>query len=435
MAKHILIVGAGAAGLMAARELSQHGARVTVLEARERIGGRIHTIYDSISGQPLEFGAEFIHGDSPHTMKVVKQAGLKYHKAGGDMWEVKGDHMERNNDIIEHWDEFYKQLKQLKTDKTINEFLEEHFSGPKYEGLRHGVYLYASGYDTADPSRASMMELGKEWVEGEGAKQYRLDGGYQHLINYLGEEIVKNGGRIVSNQVVKSVNWLEGFATVVTTDGQHYVADKVVITVPAAVLAAEQHQDGAITFAPALPHIHDAIKCLGVGSIIKILLRFKETFWLREETTKTVGRKLDKMEFIFSREAIPTWWTQHPNTLPLMTGWLGGLPAREMLFTSEEAILEAAISSLANIFKMPVDELSELLASWKVLNWTADPYCRGSYTYPTMDTETGRKVLGTPVADTLYFAGEALYEGTELGTVEAALSSGAKVAEDIIAKL
>jgi monoamine oxidase len=106
-----------------------------------------------------------------------------------------------------------------------------------------------------------------------------------------------------------------------------------------------------------------------------------------------------------------------------------------MKHTSDEDLLEAAMSSLASIFKMDTDSLKGLLISWKVINWTADPYARGSYTYATVDTELARKVLMTPIDDTLYFAGEALYDGAEMGTVEAALDNGKRVAEGILDRL
>ena len=220
--------------------------------------------------------------------------------------------------------------------------------------------------------------------------------------------------------------------SVVTTNGDVYTGNKVIITVPIGVLCAAPGDPCAITFSPALPAIDAAIGKMGYGAVIKVLLRFTEPFWKQPGIAKLVEKKLDNIGFIFSREAIPTWWTQHPGTLPLLTGWLGGPPAEEMRHTSDEDIRDAALSSLAAIFKTTVGDLQAQLLSWRVVNWTASPYSRGSYTFATVDTDTARKVLCTPVEDTICFAGEALYDGPEMGTVEAALSSGKSIANMLL---
>ncbi|RYY20738.1 MAG: FAD-dependent oxidoreductase, partial [Sphingobacteriaceae bacterium] len=113
----------------------------------------------------------------------------------------------------------------------------------------------------------------------------------------------------------------------------------------------------------------------------------------------------------------------------VLTGWLGGNPNDEMQHLSDEAILQAAIQSLCNIFKVDASFIDPKLVSAKVYNWTADPFTRGSYSYATVKTASARKILKTPIAETIYFAGEALFEGEQLGTVEAALVSGSEVAK------
>ena len=129
---------------------------------------------------------------------------------------------------------------------------------------------------------------------------------------------------------------------------------------------------------------------------------------------------------------IPTWWTQLPEKSTLLTGWLSGPKAAALKDESDDAILLKALESVSAILNISSADLKEKLQWWKVFNWTNDPYTRGSYSYSTLHTNEARKVLSAPVENTLFFAGEALYEGPEMGTVEAALVSGTNAAEQVL---
>jgi monoamine oxidase len=134
------------------------------------------------------------------------------------------------------------------------------------------------------------------------------------------------------------------------------------------------------------------------------------------------------MGYLFSDEAIPTWWSQVPQHNALLTGWLGGPGAAEKMGMTDEEVLRLSLQSLSNIFKRTEAELRDKMLSFKIMNWTAEPFTRGSYAYDTVDAPASRRILNKPVKDTLFFAGEYLYEGTAMGTVEAALTSGKEAA-------
>ncbi|HXS36600.1 MAG TPA: FAD-dependent oxidoreductase, partial [Flavipsychrobacter sp.] len=182
MNEEIIVVGAGACGLMAAYELCKEGYKITVLEAQNRLGGRIYTEYNTASSTHTELGAEFVHGDLPVTLNLLKQAGINYHKTKGEMWRVRYDELKQEDSFIEGWDVFEDKLKELKEDMTIDEFLSRYFSESKYDKLKKSVRGYAAGYDTADPATASVMALGKEWFGEEDMKSYRLENGYGEMI-------------------------------------------------------------------------------------------------------------------------------------------------------------------------------------------------------------------------------------------------------------
>jgi monoamine oxidase len=391
----IIIIGAGAAGLMAARELSS-SFNVTVLEAKNVIGGRIHTIRPSI-----EAGAEFVHGRLPVTLGVLKEAALSYTPIAGKMYTADEGEIKQEEGFIEGWDELMEKMGALTRDMTLKEFLETYYADHAYAGLRNEITRYVQGYDLADPSKVSMFSLYNEW-SAEDDVNFRVDKGYCEMINFLAK-----GCNIITGSTVQKIEWEQGHVKVFTAD-KTYTAHKLIITVSLGIL-----QHGLIHFTPAIDEYMNAASHIGFGSVIKILLEFKEPFWQEDAG------------FIISKEKVPTWWAQLPNTTPVLTGWLGGPPAEAFKKVGKEEILRVALLSLSNIFQK---ELPPLVNSY-VFNWAENPETLGAYSYDTPLSDAARKVLNVPLGDTVYFAGEALYEGKHPGTVEAALVSGKNVAQ------
>jgi monoamine oxidase len=422
----IIIIGAGAAGLIAAYKLTKAGQKVTILEARNRIGGRCYTFSGDHFTQPVEMGAEFIHGTLPITLKLLKEANIPCEAIYGDNFQAKNGEIKQSEFFMEHWDEFEKALSEVQEDQSLEQFLQQNFAEEKYAGLRKSAIQFAAGYDTADPKRVSLFSLRDEWLsDHEEETQYRIPGGYIQLMDFLENQIKKSGGEIILNSTVKQVNWQPNLVEVLTADGASFTGKKIVLTVPLGVLALSGNETGAIGFNPDLPQQRKAAVEMGFGAIIKILIEFTEPFWEQ--------RGINNLQFLFSEEKIPTWWAQTPQKNNVLTGWLGGNPHDKMQHLSDDEILKAAFVSLANIFKIDTSFIEQKLVSAKIYNWTTDPFTRGSYSYATLQTNVARKILKTPVAQTIYFAGEALFEGEQLGTVEAALVSGLEVSEEILA--
>lgn len=424
----VIIVGAGATGLMAAHRLSAGGKKVIVLEARNRLGGRIHTLNDQQFFHNSETGAEFIHGDLPVTLALLNEACIKYHEAGGDFWQYRDGKFTRNETFVSGWDELLEKLNELKEDIDIRSFIENEFAGDDYTDMRAGVYRFVQGYDTAEPSRASAFALREEWQNEDEGAQHRLDEGYCAMINYLAQSSKQNGAEIYLNSIVKQIDWENNAVKATTAEGSVYEAAKILIALPLGVLQSAGEM-ASVSFQPAISEYSSAIGQMGFGAIIKVLFEFNEAFW--EDPIHTGGTDLKGMGFILSSEAIPTWWTQYPGHSAVLTGWLGGPPAAKHRDTSDEELLGLALQSLAYIFKIGVDDLKQKLIAEKVINWTADPFTLGSYAYDALGAHESRKVLQKSIQDTIYFAGEYLYEGPAMGTVEAALSSGERMAEEI----
>lgn len=158
----ILIIGAGAAGLMAARELANAGKKVIVLEANNRIGGRIYTQRDAVTGKYIELGAEFVHGDLPVTLGLLNEAGIPYRSASASMVQYNEGVFSEDESFIEHWDLLIDKLNSLQQDTSIEELMLKEFPGDEYNRMRASVRQFVSGYDTGDPQKASCFALRKE---------------------------------------------------------------------------------------------------------------------------------------------------------------------------------------------------------------------------------------------------------------------------------
>jgi len=413
MKNDIIIIGAGAAGLMAATELLQAGYHVCLLEATSVAGGRIATIQEIGFTGPVETGAEFIHGNLPLTLTLLEKAGISYTPVTGKMITIQQGDWQTDQAHDSHWQLFMRRLGKLNHDMTLATFLEENFSDEKYRDLRNAVQHFAEGFDLADTTKASALAALREWAH-EQETQYRIPGGYSQLVNYLLQQCRRQQATIHFNCAVTSVHYDNEGVTIATAGGITFKGAAVIITVSAGVL-----QSDMISFTPSLdPSWSQAIQQLGFGSVIKILLQFEAPFW------KT---KNPDAGFLLSNETIPTWWTQLPIENNLLTGWLGGPAAMAIPGNSDAEILKASLQSLAGIFTMDALQLRRQLLHYKICNWHQHHFAKGGYSFVTVDSVAAKKILAHPAGGVVYFAGEAFYRGESQGTVEAALQSGLQV--------
>jgi monoamine oxidase len=423
----VIIIGAGAAGLTAAHILSGAGKRVLVLEARPYCGGRTLTLPAGRFSFPVETGAEFIHGDLPETKKLLDTAGQSYHVTDGELWRVERGALAQEDSFNEGADIVVPRLESLDTDITVEAFFNKFFNDPLYRNLLQEIRGYVEGYDAGDISRASAFALRDEWGGEEESDQYRTDLGYSAMIAYLEEESRKSGAEIVCNTVVKKISHKSGLIKAFTA-GREYDASAVLITVPLGILQASPDTEAFIEI-ENLPNSHrNAIAQLGFGSVIKILLEFHSSFWKEDAE---LG--LQNLGWLFSTEEVPTWWTQSPREIPLLTGWLAGPGARAMSAMPEEEIIKRALQSLSAILKISIEDLHGMLTASAVFNWTADPFTLGAYAYSTPETGKALEVMQKPVEGKLFFAGEAFHNGPQMGTVEGAIISGQEAAKAILA--
>jgi monoamine oxidase len=153
-------------------------------------------------------------------------------------------------------------------------------------------------------------------------------------------------------------------------------------------------------------------------------MEFHEPFW---------HKKGKGISFILSDEEIPTWWLQSTNKSHLLTGWLTGAALKKFQGLDSDVQVEFCLSSLASIFARDIPFLKQQLKAVYIADWPSAPFVQGGYSFDTVDSQQARKIMRIPVQQTLFFAGEALYEGASPATVEAAFTSGEEVAKKIIA--
>ncbi|BAR56275.1 monoamine oxidase [Bradyrhizobium diazoefficiens] len=416
--QHIVIVGAGAAGLMAGRELARAGKKVTVLEARERCGGRIHPLPAAEFGYPADGGAEFVHGDAPVTRALLREAGLSLQEIEGTLWRFDGANFSREDRHDPHEAELHAVLGDLKDDLTVADFLRRHFAGPEYDGLRYSIERMVEGYDAADPERASTLALREEWMDGGLHTQARINGGYGALIDFLAAECRRHGAAVRLGCVVSAIEDEGGAAVVRGAGGGVHRCDRVILTVPLPLLREIALPANVRAKAAAADDI-------GFGNVIKILLRFARPWWRERKPD------LADMTFLLSDQTIPVWWTRHPDQHPVLTGWFGGPRTAELQGLDPQALVEAGLGSLATIFGLSREDVARDLVAATATNWGQDPLARGAYSWATPRTRAAQTMLARADGAVL-FSGEALYRGRDMGTVEAALASGLETAGMIL---
>ncbi|MDD1535831.1 MULTISPECIES: flavin monoamine oxidase family protein [unclassified Bradyrhizobium] len=416
--KHIVIVGAGAAGLMAARELARAGRKVTVLEARPRCGGRIHPLPASEFGYVAEGGAEFVHGEAPLTRRLLREAGLSLQEIEGKQWSFDGMTLSREPQDDPHEAELQAVLRDLQDDLPVAEFLRRHFAGDHYAPMRHSIERMVEGYDAADPERASTLALREEWMDGGHAPQARIDGGYGGLVDFLAADCRRHGVAIDLGCVVTAIEEDGRDVVVRCAGGEVHGSDRVILTVPLPLLRE-------IALPASSRAKLAATDDIGFGNVIKILLRFARPWWRERQ------RDLAAMTFLLSDERIPVWWTQYPSRHAMLTGWFGGPRTAELDSLDSQGLIEAGLDSLAAIFRLPREDVAGELVAAEATNWAHDPFARGAYSWATPRTRAAQAILSR--ADgTVLFSGEALYRGPDMGTVEAALASGLETAGIIL---
>ena len=309
----VAVIGAGAAGLAAARKLKSEGFEVVVLEARERIGGRVFTHRDPETPVPVELGAEFIHGSAEELGEVVGNARLTTHDIGGTRWQTFGKSL-RKLDFWDRLDRVMRKLEKRKPDRSFAEFLARKPGGRKLAVDRKLAEQFVEGFHAADPELISERALADGGSPGDDTRDRRIGrvaDGYDRVIEWLAAPL---SAEIHRGAVVTRIRWAPRSVSIETARPDGLPASGVearaaVVAVPLGVLKAPQGELGAIEFAPPLEEKRDALAHLAMGSVTRVVLRFKERFWASEDFAKRIeSEDIDTLSFLHGDdEDFPVW--------------------------------------------------------------------------------------------------------------------------------
>jgi len=428
----VIVVGAGAAGLAAARALAESSARVIVLEARDRTRGRVLSQPLGSLDVPVELGAEFIHGDAPETSAYLREAGLAKVETVDESWACDANATLAKTDDDFTSVDLFERARSLERDESVDAFLQrfERDSELRVEARRARAFV--EGFEAADTKRASVRAIADELASGTDATSSRPVGSYAPLFAHLEQRCAIAGVDLRVDTRVERIAWERGRVTVETRDSDGTRATLVgrcaIVTVPVGVL---REKSGGISFAPPLPNVKQAaLHGIEMGHAVRVALAFRTPFWERVSE----GRYRDAAFFRCESGAFNAFWTQAPLGGRSIVAWAGGPRATSLDRLSEDERVALALDSFGDLFSERDLARSEFEAG-VTHDWSRDPFAHGAYSYVVTGAEDARAQLGAPLEDTLFFAGEATATDGQCGTVSGAFGTGLRAAREAISAL
>jgi monoamine oxidase len=414
----VIIIGGGIAGLSAARHLTESGMRIVLLEARDRLGGRIYT--DHCGQYPIDMGAEFIHGRPQEILGLAAEAAVPIVPVQGEFRRKIGGSWADADRLMGKVDQLFARMPADEPDQSFQHYVDR--TGID-EAVKQHALRYIGGFHAANPSLISVHSLirdtrAEEAIDGD--HQYRTASGYEDLVRAVTDRIDRDCCNIVMNTEVNEIVWHKG-QVIVRTSTTEYVAPRAIITLPLGVLKAN-----SVAFSPTLPDKQNAISFLEMGPVVRVVLCFATKFWEHEP-------EMADMSFLFTDDPqFPTWWTNNPLPSPLLVGWAAGPNALVHSGHSKEEVIKSAVQALARIMGVNEAELRQQMTGAYMHDWQADPFSRGAYSYAAVGGIDAAKELGAPIANTLYFAGEATNGDGYNGTVHGAIATGIRAAQEVL---
>jgi monoamine oxidase len=416
--KRIVVIGAGAAGLYTAALLKEAGYEVVLLEASDRVGGRVHSLTDWAE-TPIELGAEFIHGDSHLLYRYCQERQIELYPEGESYFifqnQVRSHAQLYEQEWVENFLEFYHGHHLYKGDEiALDKYLQQELSDEELALALPYYQTFAAALGTSLPN-LGMKSLGlgsKRWSAGE--ENFRINVPYstflQDMVEFLEDELVLNAA-------VRHINYADpSNVQVVTEDCRMFAADCVVVAVPLTIL-----KQSFIDFLPPLPQEkQEAIEVIGMDKAgIKIAIKFGQRFWNQ------------RMDSLIGSEVVSEYWVStfcKPVQEPILTAFAMGEKAEKLSAMGEKKALEAIMGELDRLFHKAA---SECFLDYYWYDWKNNPYIGGAYSYASPNSHFQRHKLAQNVERVLFFAGEATNTNGHFATVFGALETAEAAFEEI----
>lgn len=424
----IIVIGAGVAGLAAARHLADRGRQVIVLEARDRIGGRVWSDR-SWPNAPLDLGASWIHGVQGNPLTTLANE-LKLPRKSTDFdnsaaYAADGTPL-TDAQIETISDKFADLLEQMETIRETRDaadqpdlslqtvfaqiLTERRDSAAMQQALRWSINTTIEHEYAADSSDLSLYYWDDESESLPGGDVV-FSQGYDQIFTKLAK-----GLEIRLGQVVQRIAY-DASGVTVTTNQEQVTGTHAIITLPLGVL-----KRGTVTFTPVLPAAKvTAINRLKMGVLNKTYLRFPHVFW---------DRDVEWLDYIGERTGEWAEWLNvyYYTKQPILLGFNAGAYGAQIETLTDQAIVAGAMSVLRTIYGSSIPDPE----AWQITRWGADPFAYGSYSHiPPGASSADRVTLAKPVSNRLYFAGEATHRQYP-ATVHGALLSGQRAAQQLL---
>ena len=411
--ERVLVIGAGIAGLAAASELRASGfGNVVVLEARDRIGGRIWT--EALGGTvPVDLGASWIHGVRGNPIAdIARQSGIETRPTDWDNavlhFHERGTPAPDTPDLDGFW-----ALAERRPNASLRSILDEYLETHAFTTSQRRYLEHLLNTTVEHEYGADLADLSLEGVDGGseyGGSDVLFPGGYGQIV-----EALADGLDVRLGQAVTAIDHSGAHVVATTAAGARFEADRVVITLPLGVL-----RNGLVSFSPPLPPAkRQAIADLKMGVLNKTCLLFEDVFW--EPGVEAIGYVgADRGQWAETLSL-------HPYTgQPILMMFNAGAYGTEIESLTDREIVAEATLALADMYgtaPQPTDAL--------VTRWGSDPWTHGSYSYVPVGSSFERyATLGEPIGDRVFFAGEAT-DPDHPATVHGAFLSGVRAAGEI----
>ncbi len=416
-----LVVGAGTAGLSAAVALAESGLRVRVVEARDRLGGRVRWWNLPRPGEATaELGAEFVHGPAVETRELLRAAGERPVEERGSTWTFVDGRLERDDDDFGGANHLLDGVASLEHDESVDAYLARFAHDPHKAEEAAMVRAFVEGFDAADPTDASVRGIAQEWHSGVDSTAARPSMGYAPLVALLQSRAEAAGVSFALEAAVTEIAWGDS-GVEVHAGGVAERARCAIVTVPLGVL-----RHGDLRFEPALPQEkRQAIEGVAMGDAVRVVMLFREPFW----TTIDGGAYRDASFFRTPKGPFGAFWTQYPQRDDTVVAWAGG-PRTSALRAEKTGLGFAAARAFGALFGDEFLAVRSMEMS-RSHDWLGDPYARGAYSYLLVGGGDARSELARPVAP-LFFAGEACADDGQAGTVNGAIVTGRRAARQAL---